>query len=310
MRAQPTKDGRGANSSAIQKQEQDPVERRRLQNRLSQRNHRRKIRDRIAKLQERVIASELRAAVTMNGWNYHHPGAPLSVPQIPPYDVDRKVLPPVAGNIPLMSGTYLPCSTDSCYPCNSEISPTPAIPPQTTSSFPQFESSTAKDADSSSSSSPSIFTNSGVCSPGISPVDLENGSSNYAAPDMNAQYQPEPWSIHAQCSGSNLYYVATEASLPHIMQMLENGPSKPKAIILFPQNVQPAGIPAPSTPQSATPSEQASATITFNPPGLMCQCHTRSFLSESPVDWMHPGTSTPCPLHPLPALDRYQQRMA
>lgn len=67
---------------------QDPTERRRLQNRLSQRNHRtslpfpllfqtqelidlpgRKIRDRIAKLQERVIASELRAAATLHGWH-------------------------------------------------------------------------------------------------------------------------------------------------------------------------------------------------------------------------------------------------
>ncbi|CAI7601190.1 unnamed protein product [Penicillium glandicola] len=47
----------------------DPLERRRLQNRLSQRNHRRKIRERIAKLQERVIANELRAAAALNGWD-------------------------------------------------------------------------------------------------------------------------------------------------------------------------------------------------------------------------------------------------
>ncbi|KAJ5795264.1 hypothetical protein N7457_001863 [Penicillium paradoxum] len=50
-------------------QTQDPLERRRLQNRLSQRNHRRKIRERIAKLQERVIANELRAAAALNGWD-------------------------------------------------------------------------------------------------------------------------------------------------------------------------------------------------------------------------------------------------
>ncbi|KAL2860754.1 transcription factor xanC [Aspergillus lucknowensis] len=61
-----------------QSQKQDPTERRRLQNRLSQRNHRRKIRDRIAKPQERVIASELRAAATPHGWH--------SVPCIP-YEV-------------------------------------------------------------------------------------------------------------------------------------------------------------------------------------------------------------------------------
>ncbi|KAL4794961.1 hypothetical protein BDV19DRAFT_178354 [Aspergillus venezuelensis] len=60
---------------------QDPTERRRLQNRLSQRNHRRKIRDRIAKLQERVIASELRAAATLHGW--HTPCIPYEVKPSP-----------------------------------------------------------------------------------------------------------------------------------------------------------------------------------------------------------------------------------
>ncbi|KAJ5602431.1 hypothetical protein N7537_005387 [Penicillium hordei] len=53
----------------ILNQTQDPLERRRLQNRLSQRNHRRKIRERITKLQERVIANELRAAAALNGWD-------------------------------------------------------------------------------------------------------------------------------------------------------------------------------------------------------------------------------------------------
>ncbi|KAJ5517727.1 hypothetical protein N7453_000149 [Penicillium expansum] len=57
------------NDEEILSQTQDPLERRRLQNRLSQRNHRRKIRERIAKLQERVIANELRAAAALNGWD-------------------------------------------------------------------------------------------------------------------------------------------------------------------------------------------------------------------------------------------------
>ncbi|KAJ5765028.1 hypothetical protein N7520_004587 [Penicillium odoratum] len=68
-------------SSEGSPQKQDPLERRRLQNRLSQRNHHhlkltdpgRKIRDRIAKLQERVIANELRAAAALRGWDQTYP---------------------------------------------------------------------------------------------------------------------------------------------------------------------------------------------------------------------------------------------
>ncbi|KAJ5626625.1 hypothetical protein N7528_004052 [Penicillium herquei] len=59
---------------------QDPLERRRQQNRLSQRNHRRKIRDRIAKLQERVIANELRAVAALNGWDNSYGPSPLTSP--------------------------------------------------------------------------------------------------------------------------------------------------------------------------------------------------------------------------------------
>ena len=88
MRAESRPDTPNSHDTANQKQ--DPLERRRLQNRLSQRNHRkplptkfrsrgdakekligagRKIRDRIAKLQERVIANELRATAALKGWD-------------------------------------------------------------------------------------------------------------------------------------------------------------------------------------------------------------------------------------------------
>jgi len=89
-----TRDSDGASD-----QKQDPLERRRQQNRLSQRNHRkitthyhdhhetkliitgRKIRDRIAKLQERVIANELRAAAALNGWDQPYTPPPLLGPR-------------------------------------------------------------------------------------------------------------------------------------------------------------------------------------------------------------------------------------
>ncbi|KAJ6107206.1 hypothetical protein N7523_008529 [Penicillium sp. IBT 18751x] len=65
------------NSEDSPGRKEDLLERRRLQNRLSQRNHRRKIRDRIAKLQERVIANELRASAALNGWDQPYVPTPL-----------------------------------------------------------------------------------------------------------------------------------------------------------------------------------------------------------------------------------------
>lgn len=100
MRAEPNPES--PNSDENPSQKQDPLERRRLQNRLSQRNHRkcdidicgndsfpghvlispgRKIRDRIAKLQERVIANELRAAAALNGWDQTYAPSPLVSPR-------------------------------------------------------------------------------------------------------------------------------------------------------------------------------------------------------------------------------------
>ncbi|KAL4929754.1 transcription factor xanC [Aspergillus undulatus] len=79
---------------------QDPTERRRLQNRLSQRNHRRKIRDRIAKLQERVIASELRAAASLHGW-HSTPCIPYEVKPSPSSSTSSSVsLSPPSGSPP------------------------------------------------------------------------------------------------------------------------------------------------------------------------------------------------------------------
>ncbi|KAE8379731.1 hypothetical protein BDV26DRAFT_156331 [Aspergillus bertholletiae] len=306
-----------ASGTANPKQEQDPIERRRLQNRLSQRNHRRKIRDRIAKLQERVIASELRAAATLNGWTYHHPPAPLVAP-IPAYDGERKALSPPAETMSAMSGSYLPGSVaGSYYPYNNALSPAPTLPPQSSPSFPQYEAA-ANEVDSSSSSSPSVLANGSACSPGVSSLNHDmttNTSNSYVPPDMNGQFQAEPWNIYTQTSQSNFYYMATEASLPQILQILDNGNWRPKAVILLqPSSHQAAAAAAPapapplSTSQPPSPTEeQVPATGSFTMQGLACQCRNRSFLSESPVDWMHPAISTSiCPLHSSSPLDDYQ----
>ncbi|GMF73839.1 unnamed protein product [Aspergillus oryzae] len=170
----------------------------------------RKIRDRIAKLQERVIASELRAAASLNGWGYHHPTAPLGGVPTSAYDVDRKVLSPAAEIMPAMSGPYLPGSTGTYYPY-STLSPASTLPPQPSPTFPQYEA-TAKEADPSSSLSPSVLTNSSVCSPDAGSLNLDmatNASNNYVPPDMNGQLQTDPWNIYTQNSQSSFYYLTT-----------------------------------------------------------------------------------------------------
>ncbi|KNG88349.1 hypothetical protein ANOM_003575 [Aspergillus nomiae NRRL 13137] len=311
MRAQHARDDR-ANGVANPKQEQDPIERRRLQNRLSQRNHRRKIRDRIAKLQERVIASELRAAASLNGWNYHHPTASLATPTTPAYDVERKGLSPAVEIMPAMSGSYLPGSTGTYYPF-STLSPAAPLPPQPSPPFPQYEA-TAKEVDSSGSSPPSALTNSSVCSPGAGSFNLDmapNAASNYVPSDMNGQFQTEPWNIYTPNSQSNFYYMTTEASLPQILQILDTGNLRPKAVILLQPDAHQAGVPPLSTSQPPSPVEQAApAPSAFPMQGLTCQCHNRSFLTESPVDWMHATASTSiCPLHGSSPLDGYQQKL-
>ncbi|RAQ52684.1 hypothetical protein AFGD_004585 [Aspergillus flavus] len=310
MRAQHAKDDR-ASAATNPKLEQDPIERRRLQNRLSQRNHRRKIRDRIAKLQERVIASELRAAASLNGWGYHHPTAPLGGVPTSAYDVDRKVLSPAAEIMPAMSGPYLPGSTGTYYPY-STLSPASTLPPQPSPTFPQYEA-TAKEADPSSSLSPSVLTNSSVCSPDAGSLNLDmatNASNNYVPPDMNGQLQTDPWNIYTQNSQSSFYYLTTEASLPQILQMLDNGNLKPKAVILLQPSSPLAGVPPPPTSQPPSPVEQVPATSSFTMQGLTCHCQNRNFLSESPVNWIHPTASTSiCPLHSSSILDSYQQKL-
>ncbi|BCS27873.1 transcription factor xanC [Aspergillus puulaauensis] len=129
---------------------QDPTERRRLQNRLSQRNHRRKIRDRIAKLQERVIASELRAAATLHGWHsapcipYEVKPSPSSTssslslsPSSPPAELQ---CPPASYNVGLNTMPQLPLfstpgendetgTTVSSVNGSGTSSPTALVPP-------------------------------------------------------------------------------------------------------------------------------------------------------------------------------------
>ncbi|OJJ07770.1 hypothetical protein ASPVEDRAFT_57042 [Aspergillus versicolor CBS 583.65] len=185
---------------------QDPTERRRLQNRLSQRNHRRKIRDRIAKLQERVIASELRAAATLHGWH--------SAPCIP-YEVKPS---PSSTSSSLSLSPSSPPAEMQCPPASYNVGL------NTMPQLPLFPTPGEYDETGTGVSS---LSGSGTSSPTtLVPPDIVAGpglglSQGYG---LDTVQMCEQWGFQGSV------YLATETSLPQILQTL--GPSS-NAIILL-----------------------------------------------------------------------------
>ncbi|RAH41754.1 transcription factor xanC [Aspergillus brunneoviolaceus CBS 621.78] len=318
MRTQPTKEDRCSSDSSGQKQ--DPIERRRLQNRLSQRNHRRKIRDRIAKLQERVIASELRAAASLNGWDH-----PSSINGPPTMDRISPVFDPSGTSASSMTdgssgfaSAYMSQSRYFCSSCNSALAPLPLYSTQMTITSPLYDI-TEIDA---SNVSPSALRNHPYFPRSSSNASeiLQGMTGGYASADANAPPLCEPWNGQTQYSGSSLYYITTEAALPQIMQALSTGPARPKAIIVLSQNTQhgsaPTSLPTAQSPPTASSTVELSGSS--SPVELhetLCQCQNQGSIAGSPGmmaanDWVNAGTSTSvCPLHSLPANESMQLMM-
>ncbi|KAI9035085.1 uncharacterized protein KD926_004650 [Aspergillus affinis] len=275
-----------ANDSTGQKQ--DPVERRRLQNRLSQRNHRRKIRDRIAKLQERVIASELRAAASLNGWGYPNPG-PSSVEPVAPYEVDSKTLSPSSENAAHFD-PYYPAAPGVCPTCSSSMGAIPVICSQPLTPPSVYE--TPKESESANSSPPSMtnsFYEAGVNFFG--PDMSSSALSNYSVAELNVPFPSESWG-QTQYPSSALYYVATESSLPQIIQTLGSGASRTKALVLIPQ-AQATGM-AMTSPVSQAPTSRESATpiSPLSLQGCGCQCQNHDAVVGLPSSGFCPVHST------------------
>ncbi|PYH46264.1 transcription factor xanC [Aspergillus saccharolyticus JOP 1030-1] len=320
MRVQPTKEERCSSDGSGQKQ--DPIERRRLQNRLSQRNHRRKIRDRIAKLQERVIASELRAAASLNGWDHASSitGPPAVDRYSPIFDPSGTSSSTMADGSSGYASAYMSQSRLFCSSCNSALAPLPLCSTQMTITSPLYDI-TELDASNTSSSNPRNHPYFPRSSSGASEL-LQSMSGGYSSSDANAVPLFEPWTGQTQYSGSSLYYLTTEASLPQIMQALSTGPARPKAIIVLSQNTQPASI-STSLPTSQSPPT-ANSTVELSgsssPVELhetLCQCQSQRSMAGPPGmmaadDWVNAGTSTSpavCPLHSMPANESMQLMM-
>ncbi|KAJ5114003.1 hypothetical protein N7456_002537 [Penicillium angulare] len=258
-------------------QKQDPLERRRLQNRLSQRNHRksifqfslslstkarnankhcapgRKIRDRIAKLQERVIANELRAAAALNGWDQPYSSQPISTQH-------SHFTPYKESDLTFGSPEHSPLSTEPS---------TPFIPSYPFSSHAITSTETNISHAGVLSGEPSYFLDSATCSSSpYSPPSNRHGVPLIVGNNPDVEPFQDPWSLGSGmvgntslpetgtsgCTNQNVFYVATgtldrvfhfkiwhtnavrepENALPHIIQALKSTPSTSKIIVVLP----------------------------------------------------------------------------
>ncbi|OQE35365.1 hypothetical protein PENCOP_c013G04647 [Penicillium coprophilum] len=287
----------------ILSQTHDPLERRRLQNRLSQRNHRRKIRERIAKLQERVIANELRAAAVLNGW-------------------DQAYNPSI---FPRSSATS---SENDIGFTSRDVSP--LIPDQCTSfmpSYPLFSHSWPNDFNTLPQNGYqgdlSQFTGIGEPSPispttnapaqpnhSMSPPSTGLGGDTYremiGSPETMV---PDPRSTSTP--NQPLYYVATEAALPQIIQVINAMSPEYKVIVLVPpESTAPVSISSFPSLTSSYGAEAAHHGSEHNPAAqqpnsqnMACLCYPHSI---PPVPHTQPASRSgmggrsyaqTCPLH-------------
>lgn len=170
----------------------------------------RKIRDRIAKLQERVIANELRAAAAFNGWDQSYAQSSLLE-----YRFDTWQASPISSGS-LMSSTCLsPISTASSTP---SISPyTPRLSYLTNSTAPQIQASLGKTSYLSDihlfgglaeTSSYSPVATSGLPTPPVSFAEIESFQDTWTSPNISMP----PEAIPSNPLGPFPYYVATGRS--------------------------------------------------------------------------------------------------
>ncbi|RHZ57241.1 transcription factor xanC [Aspergillus thermomutatus] len=240
MRPQTTKEEQSRDDTSNEKQ--DPIERRRLQNRLSQRNHRqwnlysvnailiihsltrsigRKIRDRIAKLQERVIASELRAVATLNGWDQASPSAASITESRPQGDFDSRPLASTPEGPAILNAPQRNVSSSLCRSCCSLLDQIPASSslPSPPSPLP-FDIGLANGVDPANSS-PSTLLNSSPSSSQLSPFSLDaslNMTGLHTPNEFGYPQYPDPPGSQ-QYPHCPHYYVATGETYTALVPM-------------------------------------------------------------------------------------------
>ncbi|KAJ5908619.1 hypothetical protein N7495_001301 [Penicillium taxi] len=209
-------------------QKQDPLERRRLQNRLSQRNHRRKIRDRIAKLQERVIANELRASAALNGWDQTY--TPPFLPTRHSYhsNADFNSISNDPSPLPAECSQFIPQCTISSPSWSSQ----PAITQSSTLPRSPLNSSDGGSFDIEPSFPASSMPDL-IHSPRF-PLPTASSQEGSIHDSLSSNCSPLSENLPSVSTNQSLYYVATETSLPQILQALSSVSPQSKIIVVVP----------------------------------------------------------------------------
>ncbi|KAJ5181276.1 hypothetical protein N7491_000829 [Penicillium cf. griseofulvum] len=300
----------------ILSQTQDPLERRRLQNRLSQRNHRRKIRERIAKLQERVIANELRAAAALNGWDQAYnpslfPRSQSSSSENGLGFTSRDVSPLIPDQCTSFMPPYPPFSQS--WPNDFNTFPQNGYPGE----ISQFPGVSEANPISPVTSAPAQQTHS-MLPPSSTPGDTYREMISTPETLMSD-------SLSTSAPNQPLYYVATEAALPQIIQVINTMSPEYKVIVLVPPE-SPASASMPSFPSPTSPyvvghngPDHGPAAQHFNSQNLGCLCYPHNIHSVPPAQsasrpLIGGGSYTQnCPLHkvanPVPPRGPFPVRM-
>ncbi|KAJ5512108.1 hypothetical protein N7463_001660 [Penicillium fimorum] len=290
----------------ILSQTQDPLERRRLQNRLSQRNHRRKIRERIAKLQERVIANELRAAAALNGWDQAY--NPSLFPRSHSTSSENE--------LGFTSRDVFPLIPDQCTSC---------MP-----SYPLFSHSWLNDFNTCpqneypgdlsqftevSEASPISPTRNAPAQPSHSMSPPTSGLGGDTYREMIGTPETLTDSLSTSSLNQPLYYVATEAALPQIIQVINTMSPEYKVIVLVPSE-SPASAAMPSFPSPISlygasvgvghnGSDHGPATQQSNSQNMGCLCYPHNIHPAAAAQfasrpWRGGGSyAQTCPLHKM-----------
>ncbi|KOS43575.1 hypothetical protein ACN38_g5511 [Penicillium nordicum] len=284
----------------ILNQTQDPLERRRLQNRLSQRNHRRKIRERIEKLQERVIANELRAAAALNGWDQTY--NPTLFPRSHSSSENE---------LGFTSRDVSPLTPDQCTSFMPSYPPFSQPWPNDLNAFSQHVyPGDLSQFTGVSEASPMTPITSAAAQPIHSMSPPSSGLNGDTYREMIGT--PEtliPDSLFPSEPNQPLYYVATEEALPQIIQVINTMSPQYKVIVLVPPE-SPASASIASFPSSTSPygpgndaSEQGPPSQQPNSQNIGCLCHTHTVHSGNSAQstsrpWTGGGSYPQvCPLH-------------
>ncbi|KAJ5104403.1 hypothetical protein NUU61_001750 [Penicillium alfredii] len=267
-------------------QKQDPLERRRLQNRL----------DRIAKLQERVIANELRAAAALNGWDQAYTTSTRHTLHDSECTFNSQNTSPLDSE---PSTPYIPPSALSPPSWPSDF-PSFLSPSVFTGIISSFDATPAMDSITSPLPAPMFSSSTTITQ---SPTNHMGG---HAFQDMATSGPMTPESASFP-PNQPLYYLATEATLPQILQAINTMSPQSQIIVLVPQdssssvghNAQTSSL------NGENGFENPFSPTQVNSQSVACQCQSYNILSGSTHPaisrtWSVPGSFVPvCPLHKM-----------